>query len=344
MLEGERGTSIVEVIVSVVILSIFGIVAMATVSQGAVTSADNRARIGAAGLAQRELDEAGTKIAASAEGASLLIGEGLVANPNPQAGLSVGATGDYGFSMDGQKYRVEREASLYDNHVNSPCTDAALADQSAQGTLVTVTVTWEGMSAGTKPHVASKVFPPHGDASAGSDPTKAQLVVKVEGDTGSGPGPRQGITVNVSSSSGGGGGLSTDASGCVVFVVTPDPGGTEYEVTLGAPGGGQDVWDNGDPAPVKTQVLYPGKSEPVRFLNYSLSGRVSVTVNGTTPEGTMVVLEPMWAAGATAEAEVITGTAVFEHVAPGTYSIWIDGSLVDAVSVAPGGNEVVVLP
>jgi type II secretory pathway pseudopilin PulG len=50
----ERGASIVEVIVSVVILSIFGIAAMATVSQGTVTSADNRARVGAAGLAQRE--------------------------------------------------------------------------------------------------------------------------------------------------------------------------------------------------------------------------------------------------------------------------------------------------
>ncbi|MDR1295748.1 MAG: hypothetical protein LBK59_12500 [Bifidobacteriaceae bacterium] len=136
------------------------------------------------------------------------MGEGLVANPNQTAvvsGAGTGATAEYGFSMDGQRYRVEREASVYDNNVKSACAGADVADQSAQGTLVTVTVTWEGMSAATKPHVASKAFPPHPDAAGGLAADKAQLVVKVTGDAGAGTGPRQGITVNVSRPRGGGG-------------------------------------------------------------------------------------------------------------------------------------------
>jgi hypothetical protein len=117
--------------------------------------------------------------------------------------------------------------------------------------------------------------------------------------------------------------------------VTPDPSGTEYQVTLDGFGSGQYVWENGDPNPVKTRVLYPGGSEEVEFPNYSPSGRLSVVVSGT-PANPVVMLEPMWAGGAQVEAQVVGGTALFPAVAPGTYSIWIDGVSVDAVHVGPG--------
>jgi type II secretory pathway pseudopilin PulG len=342
----DQGTSIVEVVVSVVILSIFGIAAMMTVSQGAVTSADNRARIGAAGLAQRELDEAGTKIAASAEGASELIEEGLVANPNPQAvvsGTGSGATTEYGFSMDGQRYRVERKASLYDNGLKSPCSTLGVGAQAVQGTLVTVTVTWEGMSAGAKPHVASKVFPPHPDAVDGLADGKAQIIITVTGDDGSGvTGLLQGIKVSVAGPGSGAAAITTNDAGCAVFVVTPAAGGSEYEVTLdGYAGAGQYVYSNGAPNPTYTMPLSPGERGPHKFPDYSLSGRVTVELGPTSPPPVdpVVVLEPMWAAGAPMSAELVEGKALFEPVAPGTYSVVIDGVSVEAVFVAAGAVE-----
>ncbi|MDR2380576.1 MAG: hypothetical protein LBE08_05280, partial [Bifidobacteriaceae bacterium] len=53
---GDAGSTMIEVIVSVLLLVLFTTATTVAVSAGTNTSSDNRARVGASALAQRELE------------------------------------------------------------------------------------------------------------------------------------------------------------------------------------------------------------------------------------------------------------------------------------------------
>jgi hypothetical protein len=346
-LRREGGTTLVEVVVSVALLAIFTVATASAVTSGAATSADNRARVGASALGQREMEYSSQIITTQGSQRLRQLGvAGTEVNPHLTAELQAGsaATGEYQFKLDGVLYRVERSAALWPASEGSACQDASVGKQTIWGTLVTVTVSWSGMGKTTRPHVVKQVFPPGTTETLLTDPAKALIAVKVTGVAGSGSGLRQGVKVQV-------GGLGapsavhlTTQKGCAVFEVAPPPGGAEYEVRLlGGPSG---VWVDGAGAhnPAQTVALEAGQSKQVPFEAYDQAARLEVTVVNAPSSVGAVTLEP--AAGvANTHAQLIdpdTRQAVFEHVYPGTYFAKA-GDASQMVELAPGSNKAIEL-
>ncbi|MDR1188356.1 MAG: type II secretion system GspH family protein [Bifidobacteriaceae bacterium] len=344
----ERGATLIELMISIAMLSVFSIAAMTVVTSGTAASADNRARITANGLAQRELDYASEVITGSSIGAKELLAKGEVANPNlPDAMKAAGADPDphFAFAIDGQKYRVVRTAVPYLGEVKSPCNPGAAGEQAPQGTLVTVTVTWEGMSAATGAHVSSKVFPPQKGAATGMEAGQAQLVVRVTGKDASGAGGRQGIGVEVSGTGVTTPSQATNGAGCAVFLVKPEAVGSEYNVKLTGHAGGTEFLTPGRMAkPEQATTLKPGDSQSVDFQDYSQSARLTVQVAGAPVSVQIVEARPLFVdGGAPAKADLIGTEAKFESLSPGLYSIEIGGLPRGEVELAPGANELVTV-
>jgi type II secretory pathway pseudopilin PulG len=336
----------VEVMISVVLLSVFSLAAMLVVTSGTATSADNRARVTASGLAQRELDYASEVITSSPDGAKLLLIPSTVVNAHvPPDMANPDITSDYGFIVDGQFYRVVREAVPYPIGVNSLCTNPGAAGGSgalqAYGTLVTVTVTWDGMSTATGPHVASKVFPPQRGAATGLDPGQSELVVAVEGRDKAGPaGPVQGVKVLVTGPNVITPEQSTNIGGCAVFLVKPDTAGSDYTVELrGYQGGSAYVWKDNQVSPVEKATVLPDESVQFVFNDYSRAARLTLIMSGA-PEGLIIDAVPLDPAGVTKSAFVAGGQAQFTGLAPGEYNIVVGLTLKATITLSPGAHVV----
>ncbi|MDR1441780.1 MAG: hypothetical protein LBJ02_05235 [Bifidobacteriaceae bacterium] len=337
--------------ISVVLLSVFSVAATAAIAGGTATSADNRARVGAAGLAQRELDYAAQAIISSPDGARELISQGETENPNVPPELRVASTGGpdpkFAIQMDGQRYRVVRVAAPYGSGGQPQCGGADSAPGTAQGTLVTVTVTWEGMSAAARPHVASKVFPPQPNAAVGLDAGQAQLVVSVNGRDAAGAGPRQGIRVFLSGPGVLTPTLTTNAFGCAVFIVKPDPAGSQYTAKLlGYGGTGTFLSADGQIEPVSPAItIEPGDSLAHAFLGYSLAARLYLTVANAPASVQVVQLRPLFEGGVTQTEQLHGAAADFRDIVPGSYSVDIGGTSRGTVDLAPGAvlSQTVVL-
>jgi type II secretory pathway pseudopilin PulG len=334
----------VEVMVSVALLSIFGLAAMMVITAGTSTSADNRARVGAAGLAQRELDYAAQVITSSANGAQALMALGEEANPNipDDPRLNTLATDGpgayYGFLLDGQKYRVVRSVAPHDNSVESPCDTPTSTVFPAQAVTVTVTVTWDGMGASTKPHVASKIFPQKANAASGLEPGDAQLVVLVTGSAKDSPsGPRPGVKVEVTGANVKTPSAVTNSAGCAVILVTPPADGADYAVKLGGYTGSEVfVYTDGKPDPVQTVGVEPGKSVPVSFPEYSQAASLTVRFIGLPESVAIVRLAAEGESGRHYDEHVSGGQVVFGPVAPGSYLIEVGAHPPWPVTLEPG--------
>jgi type II secretory pathway pseudopilin PulG len=335
----------VEVMISVVLLSVFSVAAMLVVTSGTAASADNRARITAAGLAQRELDLVSQVITGSPNGAQLVVGEGEVTNPNLVDELSATPggipTSDFPFALDGQKYKIVRNAAAYDTAVKSPCSDGS-GVEAAQGVQVTVTVAWEGMGAGTSPHVVSKVFPPGRRASAGIPAGQAQIVVRIQGSAqGADYGPRPSIRVEVTGPDVLTPSVNTNSVGCAVISVVPAPAGSSYTVTLGGYQGGSAAFVNpaGNPSPSQNVGAKPDQRVQVQIENYSEVATLKVNVINATEAVQMVWARP-WSpeGGGDSAAALVNGVATFAALAPGKYDIMIGGVTYDEVDLVSGPN------
>ncbi|MDR2567395.1 MAG: hypothetical protein LBC97_15300 [Bifidobacteriaceae bacterium] len=332
----------VEVMVSVILIAVFSIAVMTAITSGTAASADNRARITAAGLAQRELDYAAERITGSPNGANQLLDPAVnpAVNPNLPASMDTGHA-VYAFGVDGQRYKVVRTASTYITEVNSPCDPSGSATQTAKGTLVTVTVSWEGASAGTRPHVASKVFPPHRNAPSALSPGQSQISVFVKGEDHSGAGPIQGVQVEVTGPQVLTGPQITNAAGCAVFTVVPaSPTGSDYTVTLlGYQGGSSFVYPNGQVNPSQPAPVQPGANTSVKFEDYNEAASLTVVVPNAPESVQFVQARPLFALGGTArQASLVGGVATFTGLAPGDYSIDIGGVSKATVTLVPGPN------
>ncbi|MDR2453827.1 MAG: carboxypeptidase-like regulatory domain-containing protein [Bifidobacteriaceae bacterium] len=337
------GASLVEVVVAIAVMAVFTLAAAAVVATTSATSRDNRARLGASGLAQRELEFASQAIAGG--GAQALRAAGLVANPNLSAELASGEA-EYAFKIDGQRYRLTRQAELWQARTGSACESETIGGQAVWGTIVTVTVTWEGLGQGAKPHVAAQVFPPMRDETLGLDPGQALLAVKVGGGAGAGAGAaRAGVKVEVAGQGAPSFQATTDQTGCALVPVTPPPGALGlYQVKLLGDGSGQWVTPGGDDHPVQEVAgVAPGASRRVGFPPYDRAAQLTVNVVGASAAVGSAQIEPASGAQGATTAKTLdaAGRARFDKVFPGTYFVTAGQAAPQTVELAPGAAKTV---
>jgi hypothetical protein len=320
-----------EVVVSVALMTVFSIAALMAVTQGTATSADNRSRIGASGLAERELDFVSQMIRDDPTASLTLAAGADEENPHLPSDMKVGDGTGFAFSMNGDKYKVVRHAELYIVGL-SGCAATNPAIDELTGTIVTVTVTWEGMSAGTRPHVASKIFPPNPDTVLGLKPDEALLMVKVTGTSDSGEVPREGIKVAITDGDGAGNpSATTNDRGCATFVVKPPDAGTIYKVALGGDAAGKVAYLGlgSEPFPSKeSPTMFPGKQEKVDFTSYEEAASLEVTVPQAEEKAILSVsIRPSGGEeGEGMDAPIEGVIATFPAVFPGTYRVTVDGN------------------
>jgi hypothetical protein len=334
--------------IAVVLMAIFTVTTGALVAQGTRASADNRARIGAAGLAQRELELAQTAITESPEGVESLFSPQTAVNPNVAAELESGDA-EFAFIVDGQRYRVERYTQRQAIGAGSPCETAAASPLKQFAALVRVTVTWEGMSPGTRPHVASALFPPHRGVNGEATGDRAVISAKVTGVKDPATTARANMRVRVT---GPGANLfgETDSRGCVVFAVEPPASGGDYQLTLlGPASGAAHVNLGGAQEEVWTEyAVMPGESRNHEFGDYELAASLTVTVVGADSSVTEVELTPFTAgAGISITAPLEPGgVAKFPLLSPSTYAVSAGTATPVSVTLAPGDNgfETLVIP
>jgi type II secretory pathway pseudopilin PulG len=346
-MDRQRGSTMVEVIVSVLLLTIFSAAAMVAVTSSTSASTDNRARVTAAGLAVRELDYVGQELNTSADAASEIIALGKVANPHQDTSLT-GGSAEYPFSIDGEDYRVVRQAWPVETNGATACDNPTSTAAKFQGTLVTVTVTWASQDGTSRPHVSSKAFAPKPGAGSGLADGAAQLVVSVSGTPGlDGKTVREGVKIEVA----GPGGTEyrvTNQHGCVVVPVTPASTGSTYVVTMD--GGGVLVGPGGNTKPTETVTgVLPDTSTPVPFKQVDRAAGLTVTVNNWN-ESVLVAYALISGGGlgeqASQNVDSATHTATFTGLYPGTYSVWAGNAPPVSVTLTQGemktGVEVTV--
>ncbi|MDR2253186.1 MAG: hypothetical protein LBD97_04880 [Bifidobacteriaceae bacterium] len=339
----DTGASLVEVIVSVALLATVVTAASLLLSSGVRTSRDSRARAAASSLAQRELDLASQEIT-DGRGSGALRDAGLAVNPNLPAELDSGDP-EFAFALNGQTYRVERRAELREASSGSACDSETIGDKKVYGTLVTVTVTWQGMGASTRPHVAAEFFPPRRGETLGLDPARALLAIRVEGVAGATGAARAGVRVEVLGHGGPPGPVVTNSKGCAVVEVTPpQTNGATYTVRLLGGQSGTWITPGGAETPIMevTEVL-PGASRIVEFPPYDRAAQVTVLVTGDISGVFSAQIEP--ASGTLGGARQATldavGLAQFGNVYPGTYFVTAGGSAPVTVELGPGESKTV---
>jgi hypothetical protein len=321
-------------LVAILLLGIFTAAATEIVIQGTAVSANNGARIVAAGLAQRELNLVSETMGLGADGAASLLSPATAINPNVASDM-VSDDADFAFRVDGRNYRVERTTSRQVIGAGSPCNSTTGADDITQFALsVAVRVSWQGMGASTKPHVAAKLFAPHREASSGIGDDQAVFGVSVKGTTDPSNPARANVRVQMT-----GGGTNeiavTDAKGCAIFSTTPLASGEDYEFTLlGHTGSTVFVNMGQEQHPTKTEFLVtPRESRAVSFTEYDPAG--SLTVTGVPAAATAVTMLPATGGVSSVTVDVEGGTAIFPALWPGVYSLVTDGSP-QSVTLQPG--------
>jgi type II secretory pathway pseudopilin PulG len=329
--------TMVEVTVAVVLLTLFSVPVLHTVMTSTNSSADNRARVTAAGLASRELALVGEELAASAAAANHMVGVEVV-NPHPTSGGSAGAAD--AFVIDGTKYRVTRTAQFRPVNSAAACADPTGTATGKMATLVTVTVTWDGRRQATQPHKVSKIFPPNTGGASGVPSGMALITVHVQGlDDGVSGTKREGVRVRISGTTALTV-LTTNAFGCAVTLVTPAASGSDYDVQLLGGPGGVHVTPGGDPEPTQQLLtVMPGSSRSMLFEAYDKAATLTVTVDdweNWDPPVTEVVLTPSSALGGGPKELPFTGAdVVFENLYPDVYNLTVGTTPPMAVGTAP---------
>ena len=213
----ERGMSLVEVVVAVVVLGIFASAVLAVILQTQSGGVTNRSRVAASNLAAREIDMVRDEFSRSDTSALAIAAAGTQVNPHPLDGQTIGAP----LQVDGMQYTVQRDVAWnLTGSGASACTGGSLVVYPTLG--VTVTVTWPRMGA-VKPVVSTAALAP---AKGKGIPGTASFVAVKVVDAAGQPSPGRGITVSGGSQTVT---ATTDDSGCAVAQVAPATGlGTTY--------------------------------------------------------------------------------------------------------------------
>jgi len=199
--DDDRGFSLIEVVVAMVIFGIMVTAALGILVNTLSVTKDNAHRVAAANLATKQIESARSQLAID-------IPDGATSRTETVAGTDYTITQDASYAVSGS------EESLCQNG------GGQLAYK-----LVTVTVQWPDMGS-VKP-VRSDTIKAVGIGAEGLDEALGALAIGVIGATGD---PVAGVVVSLAP-----GNLTrtTGANGCAVFVNLPvDAGGTEYKASV----------------------------------------------------------------------------------------------------------------
>lgn len=271
----DRGITIIEVLVSAMILVMMLLATLAVLDRASALSADNRARSVATAIAQQDQDMVRqwpfSKVS-NMFGTGNVDGQIRTVYPTPRD-----------INIDGVHYAVQTELKVIsDTEVNTAC----LADWQNRKIQITTTAT-PPAGVNIKP-VQMRTFRVPTVLSAAS---KGSVIVRLTRGNGD---PTAGVPVSVT----GGGSKQTDSDGCAVFTDIP----TGSVTTTWGETGGSNVDENGADLISRTITLVggttaqfagrfdTGKSQTIQF--------VDETGSSTTPDGQPIVWDSVSAVNA----------------------------------------------
>lgn len=231
---GDDGFSLVEAVVSAMVLMLFAAGVAGLIGAGLRVSKSDKQRVAAADLAGRELEIARDAFRASDANALALVDQGPVVNANP---LPEG-----GYVVDGTAYSVRRTAQFAPTGTGASACDGGAA-VTYPNVRLAVDVTWPQMGSVAPVHVDSIITPTKKVLDSGY----AFVAVKVLTQAAA-PSPGRTVrAVGPVSVTG-----STDASGCAVLGLSS--AGT-YTVSLSEAGY---VDSAGNPSPTRNVSVTAG--------------------------------------------------------------------------------------
>jgi len=336
----DEGTTMIEVLVAAILMAVAA-AAIGTVLLAAIrTSTNDRQRVAASNLAQRELENSRNLFGTSDAAALALGGSGTVTNPTPYPSGSVGTDS----VVDGSSYRVVRYAHWLPTGTGS---NACEGGSAVTYPSLEVDVTVTPLSAvNTKPITESTLLTPQKTLLATT--TESYIAVKVINAAGT---PASGINVNVSGPSSTAP-QTTDVTGCAVFMVTQSG---SYTASLSNTGY---VDNTGSASPTKVQVVANGQ---LYVLPFSYDKAASIRIVQTILSSTYPAPSPLPAyvaygnsalPGATHAVVVPAGSGFTYTTVPSLwpstdgYTAWVGGCAdADPGTVAAGrGTPIVVAP
>ncbi|WP_448060695.1 prepilin-type N-terminal cleavage/methylation domain-containing protein [Cellulomonas hominis] len=314
----DRGMSLVEVVVAVVVLGILASAVLAIILATQSAGVTNRNRVAAANLATRELELVRDEFTRSDDAPLEIADAGTLTNPHPLDGQVAGEP----LVIDGTRYTVVRSVGWNVTGTgDSACAGGALVVYPTLG--VTVTVTWPNMGS-VQPVVATAVLAP---AKGSGVPTTASFVAVKIVDEQARPSAGRSIKVTGGSETKTG---TTDDSGCAVVQVDPAVAGTAYTVQATD----SDYVDmSGTTGPTKNAgTLTPGQLNNSVTFAYAKAGAARLHL--VDPAGqaidpalltaatvTLVASEYVGSSGATPHA-VTSSTTVITGLWPTTYGAY----------------------
>jgi type II secretory pathway pseudopilin PulG len=271
----DAGDTLIEVLVAAILMAVAA-GAIGTILVSAIKASTNdRQRVAASNLAQREIENS-RNIFGTSDTAALALGNSdKVVNPTPYPSGAVGTPS----VVDGSTYTVTRQAQwLPTGNGASACDGSSLVTYPSL--RITVSVTWANNTG--QPVTDATLLTPQ--KSLLGNTTESYVAVKVINSSGA---LESGVNVNLSGPASGS--ALTDSSGCAVFMVTN--AGT-YSVALNNPGF---VDNTGTASPTKSQAVAAGqlyvlpfsydKAATIRVVQSVLGGYPQAVLPGTVNYG-----------------------------------------------------------
>lgn len=335
----DSGVTLVEVVMAMALLGIMSAAVLGILLRAQATSVDNRDRVSASNLAAREIDLVRQEFLATDAGPVTLANAGVVTNPHPLQGGTVGQP----LVLNGTEFTVVRSVAWNVTGTGeSACEGGSAVEHPTL--IVTVRVTWPDMGS-TEPVVNTAALAP--ERGLGLPTTAAFVAVAVKDAAGD---PNPGRTVVVASSGETRSSL-TDASGCAVVSVSPAAGGTEY--TARFPDAGY-VDISGTTSPERLiGIVRPQQLNS--NIEVSLDRAASVTLRmtgGVTAAdiaGSTISLYRSESSGASITQHTVTGIdTVVGNLWPTQYAAFFGtvqpSEFTNTVTLAPGATAILEVP
>lgn len=340
----DSGFTLVEVVVSFVVLAIFASALVVTLLNGLKVSKTARQRVAASNLAAREIEIVRNKFATSGDAALAVAAQASITNENSLSGAGTPSI------VDGTPYTVLRTAQWQPTGTGETACDGG-SSVSFPALKVSVQVSWPNMGNAKPVHTETAMTPLKGQL---DDDALMFIAVKVQNAAG---GVSTGVPVALSGPGGAFNG-TTDASGCAVFQVNL---AGSYSVTLNTAGW---VDQTGLQNSVKaTPVTVTAGSLGQATMTYDLAASMDVSVGYTagylpaTPSALVNYTQPN--VPLASSRRIVASAGSTTHVTglwptSAGYSPWLGGcgdsdpagiptagTRVNPVVMVPGGNGVV---
>lgn len=253
--DGDAGFSLIEVMWALILFVIVASIGATTLTESGLISRGNRARVSAADLAERQIEEA---------------------RATPTASLAEGTAALPAVTSNGTVFHlVQTVTRVADNSTTNAC-DSPSGNGQLGYKRVTVTVTWDQMG-GVKP-VRSDTLRALGVSAV--DPTKGAIAVAVKDRNG------QGLGGQLVALSPGGRSLTTGSDGCVVFA---DVSAASYSVGISSPGY---VDSTGRQQSIQSPITVTASSIAKARFDYDQAATLRVSYGGPsgyTPPATLPI-------------------------------------------------------